>query len=90
MDKQEVENLINNSKQIQDFLAGTVHTLTCSVAGTHICIFKEDVGVSYYYKLPWNKNIDYTIVSDFMKFAIPIISKMIEEERNKNLKKPDF
>lgn len=85
MEKEIIRRLINRNDSLKDFINGTYGYINYCVSGVPVCIFKEDVGVSLYYKLPYNPNFDYEKVVEFMKYAIPILSEMLEEERAKNL-----
>jgi len=92
MNKKDVENIIRSNKEIENFIEGRSGVFNCNVDGVPISIFKENIGTSYYYncRLSWNEKFDYKKVSQFMKYAIPIISKMLEEERFNRLTRPDF
>ncbi|MBR5983640.1 MAG: hypothetical protein IK025_07985 [Bacteroidales bacterium] len=90
MNKQEIENIIKSSNEIKDFIEGRNSVFNCNVEGIPISIYKENIGTSYYYRLPWNAKFDYNKVSKFMRYAIPIISKMLENERDMRLTRPDF
>lgn len=90
MNKQDIESIIKNNEFVQDFLDGKEHPLICRVEGVPIAIYKEGIGASYFYKLPWDERIDYSKVTDFMKYAIPIISELVEKRRDEKLTKSDF
>jgi hypothetical protein len=50
-----------------------------------IYIFKEDVGIGMYYKLPYISNFNYENVVTFVDFAIPILTEMLKKERDNKL-----
>lgn len=80
-----VEDMIKKNKSFHDFVKGEKGCMEFNPYGVQISIFKEETGCGYYYKLPYNESCSYENVVTFMKKAIPIISKMIEEERNRKL-----
>ena len=77
--------MILNDKQFEIFVQSDAGHIEYTVGGIPVIIFKENSGGSFYYKLPYNKAYDYNKLSEFMKTAIPFISKLIEEERKKKL-----
>lgn len=81
----EIESMILKSDQLGAFVQGDLGYIKYTVGDIPVIIFKEDIGGSFYYKLPYNKAYDYNKVLEFMKTAIPFISKLIEEERKKKL-----
>ena len=90
MNRDDIKRLIESSETINDFISGGSSCLPIIVHRIPIFIYKEGIGGSYYYRLPYCEQYDYYKVAEFMRFAIPIISKMIEERREEKLSQPDF
>ena len=80
-----IESLIRSNEVFMDFVKGTRSYMEFCIHGVPISIFKEDIGGSFYYKLPYCEYFDYKEVIDFMKQAIPVLSKLIEKEREDRL-----
>ena len=80
-----IESLIRSNEVFMDFVNGTRSCMEFRIQGVPIYIFKESIGSSFYYKLPYYENFDYKKVIDFMKQAIPVLSKLIEKEKEDRL-----
>ncbi len=88
MTYQEVEKLIKENSHFQDFLTNHHGAMMFEIENVSIVIFKENIGTSFYYRLPYQQDADYTKVCDFMRFAIPILSKSLEQKRTQDLIAP--
>lgn len=89
MTKEEIKTMIENNEGFQGFLNGDKASMSFNIDGVVVFIFKEDVGTSYYYKFPWYEGAKYNSASSFMRQAIPILSKMLEDRRLDNLLAPN-
>lgn len=90
MKKDEIEKQIKQSSLYEDFINNRSGKIGISVKGIPIWILKEEIGVKMYYQLPHDKKYDYSAVSDFLKYAIPVLSDLIEKKRLEKLTKSDF
>lgn len=90
MNKIEVENIIRQSSSFEDFVNNQSGKMEFQINNVPIYIWKENVGAKMYYQLPYNADYDYYAVSDFMRFAIPFLSDLVEKRRQENLSKSDF
>lgn len=59
--------------------------LPIQIGKTHVFIFREDVGVSYYFKYPIVSVDDAAYVGDFMIHAINYLNQEIERNRRDRL-----
>lgn len=84
-EKKAIEEMILNDKLFEKFVQSDAGYIEYKVCGIPIFIIKEEQGSRFYYQLPYNEGYDYNKVTEFMQVAIPIISKLIEEERAKKL-----
>ena len=84
MNKDEVSMLIQESPKLNDFINDSNCYIDFCISGVPVYIFKEDVGVGLYYRLPYNEHFNYEDVASFMKYAIPILSKKLEEKRKQD------
>ena len=89
MTKSGVKKIIEQDPTFSEFVDGNKAYMSFSICGVHVLIFKEDAGTSYYYKLPWQKGLDYPCVETFMKYAIPVLSELLEERRLNKLIAPN-
>lgn len=85
MNKKDVEKIIKESPSFQEFIQGRSGFLSCEVCGVPIVICKESNGVEYYYKLPYSSQYRYNDVECFMRYAIPILSKLVKDKDSENL-----
>ena len=85
MEEEKVRQFIKHNAYLKQFIEGDVGCIEFKVSGVPIIIYKKNVGVEPYYKLPYNPKFNYAEVVDFMKYAIPILSQMLEKERGKQL-----
>lgn len=85
MTQSEIKTMIENNESFQEFINGEKASMSFNISGVPVFIFKEDIGTSYYYKLPWYKGAKYVSVTNFMKQAIPLLSKMLEKKRSDKL-----
>lgn len=81
MNRYEVEKLIDQSSSFEDFICNQHGKLEFQIEGIPIGIYKEEVGVRIYYQLPYDANYDYMVVCDFMKYAIPFLTSLIEKKK---------
>ena len=88
MTREEMVTIVNNNPQLEEFIVNHNAALSFCVAEIPIYIFKEDTGCSYYYRIPYKEGANYADLVDFMKYAIPYLSKKLEERRNENLLAP--
>lgn len=86
--KSGVKKMIEQDSAFSEFVEGNKAYMSFSICGVQVLIFKEDVGTSYYYKLPWQNGLDYPCVKTFMKYAIPVLSEILEERRLNKLIAP--
>ena len=84
-----VRNMIEQNPAFNDFLDGNKAYMSFSICDVQVLIFKEDEGTSYYYKLPWHEGVNYAGVRTFMRYAIPILSELLEEKRLDKLIAPN-
>ena len=80
-----IEDIIRKDKNLEAFVKGSMGRFDFNLNSVQISIFKEEERVRYYYRLPFDESCSYKDVEAFMKEATPVISKMIEEERNRKL-----
>ena len=85
MIKNEVKKIIEGANNFNEFINGSIGYIDINVYNLPIRIYRKNVGAEMYYMLPYNKDFNYRGVVIFMKYAIPILTEMIEKERQKNL-----
>lgn len=88
MTKFEVKRMIEQNATFREFIEGKSASMTFAPCGITVIIYKEIVGAKYYYKLPWYEGVNYDGVRTFMKYAIPILSGIIEAKRREDLMAP--
>lgn len=88
MTKTEVEKIIKENPCFQQFIEDPHASMCVDVVNIPILIYKEGVGVSFYYRFPQDSNADYSDAYDFMRYAYPIISRALEKKREENLYAP--
>jgi len=88
MTKFEVKKMIEQNDSFREFIEGKSAFMTFYPYSVQVLIFKEDIGTGYYYKVPWHKGVEYNGVRTFMKYAIPILSEMLEAKRKEDLIAP--
>ena len=59
--------------------------LPIRIGKTSIFIFRESVGVSYYFQYPIESVEEAINVCDFMRHATPYLNQVIEQKRHENL-----
>ena len=84
-----VKKMIEKNPVFNEFLDGNKACMSFAICGVQVLIFKEDLGTSYYYKLPWQTGLDYPCVKTFMRYAIPVLSELLEERRLNKLIAPN-
>jgi len=84
-----VKKMIEQNPAFSEFLDGNKACMDFSIGEVKVLIFKEDVGTNYYYKLPWHEGLNYAGVKTFMRYAIPILSELLEEKRLNKLIAPN-
>ena len=72
-----------------DFIKGNEGHVEFTIGDVPVIVFKGGTGVELYYRLPYNSSYDYSSVVDFLKYAIPEISKEVEKYRDMNLMSED-
>lgn len=90
MNKTELQQLIESSVGFDDFIDGKQSQLKVIACGVPIYIYREDNYSDYYYQLPYNAEYDYSAAIEFLKNAIPIISRILNEKNTQRLTKSDF
>ena len=85
MTKEEVEKIVRNNSKIKSFIENDLGLLEFNICSCPIFIIKEEEGVSYAYKLPYSAEFDYSLIKDFMQYAIPEVNRMIEKKRANEL-----
>ena len=89
MSKQEIIELIHANEWLMDFIKGNEGHVEFTIGDVPVIVFKGGTGVELYYRLPYNSSYDYSSVVDFLKYAIPEISKEVEKYRDMNLMSED-
>ena len=88
MTNDEIVKIVNNNPQLNDFIINHNGALSFCIADVPVYIFKEDIGCSYFYRIPYRASANYADLIDFMRYAIPYLSKKLEERRDENLLAP--
>ncbi len=83
-----VKAFLKNNPDYMNFITGTTCRITYDLAKTRFLIIREEVGVKFYYPSPYRKENNYLAVEDFIKSAKPILDKVVEDNRKKNLMDP--
>ena len=89
MTREEIVKIVESKPQLEEFIVNHNAALSFCIAGIPIYIFKEDMGCSYYYRIPYKEGANYADLIDFMKHAIPYLSKKLEEKRSEDLLAPE-
>lgn len=87
MNESKIKELIVNNSMFQYFVSNQSASIEFVIKNVPVVIYKEESGTSFYYKVPYDKNYDYACIVEFMKIAIPVLNKMIDEERTNHLMK---
>lgn len=90
MNKQEIENYIKKHEAFQAFVKEGCGFIDCIISNVHVRIYKEEVGCQFYYKIKDTENANYKEVVEFMEYAIPTLSRLIEEERERQRRNKGF
>lgn len=85
MNREQIIQLVRSHIKIVDFVKNNSSSIEFNIDGVPIIIFKEEVGTSFYYKIPFKQEYMYDNIVDFMRIAIPELSKLVENERDKKL-----
>lgn len=85
LDENQIEKLIVNNPKINSFINNDEGMLPVSYRGEPIYIIKEEIGVQYYFKLPYSEGVCYEKIDEFMQICVKIISRLVEEKRKKDL-----
>lgn len=85
MGKDNIIQLLHNNPRFVDFVRNNYSSMEFEIYGVPVVILKEDIGASFYYKIPFDSSYNYELIADFMRIAIPELQKLIEKEREKNL-----
>lgn len=86
MTQNEIEQMIVSSPSYENFIIGSRSHLDIIVGGVRTYVFKNiDSTVDLYYQLPYSPNMNYDDVRDYMKYAIPFLSKCLKEHDIENL-----
>ena len=81
-----VEKKLKSSIGLNSFLSGTGQGyLFLSFGRSRVVLFREDIGVSYYFLYPIIDVNDAANINEFMRIAIPYLNHYLEENREKNV-----
>lgn len=83
--KESIREMIFKNENIQSFISNPTWYIDVYFMGEPIRITKEDVGVKYYFHLPYSTDVDYSRIGAFMEVCVEIISELLEENRKHNL-----
>ena len=84
-DKKIISKMIRNNQDVQSFISEPNGLMHIEFHGQPIVFFKEGVGASYYFKLPYSRDVDYRGIKSFMKVCVDCIGELIEEKRAKDI-----
>ena len=84
-ERETVREMIRNNKDVQSFISEPTGSMQIKFRGQPIVVFKEGVGASYYFKLPYSKEVDYRGIKSFMKDCVECIGELIVEKRESNI-----
>lgn len=77
-----VERKLQSVSGLDSFLSGVGRGyLFLEFGRTRVAVFREDIGVSYYYLYPILDISEAVNVNEFMRIAIPYLSNKLEENR---------
>lgn len=80
MKKADIENLIKQNADLENFIKGKKACLGQRIGNVEILIYKENLStVSYYYQCPYDHDTDYSTVCEYMNNAIPILKELLEK-----------
>ena len=82
MNKTELNKFLNRG-DIKEFIGNDKLMLLFVYDQCPMYIVKENIGVGFY--LQFDNTRDYSRIKEFVLEAKPILSKMLEEKRNKEL-----
>lgn len=85
LNRESIRELIKNNKSLKSFISGDTGIMPIDDFGLPIVIFKEDVGASYYFRLPLDQNVDYSGVETIIKECVKYISELLEEKRDSEI-----
>ncbi len=88
MDASTVKNMILHDACFQNFINNSRASMCVEIGTIPIIIFKEDVGINFYFRLPRQSDTDYSEVYEFMRHAYPILSTLLEQKRKESLLGP--
>ena len=80
-----VERKLRQTTGFDSFLSLKRGYLPVRIGKTDIFIFREEIGISYYYPYPIFSVEDAIQVNDFMSFAFPFLCRNIEQSEKKYL-----
>ncbi len=86
----EIKRQIESSEGFNDFIDGKYPQFEVIVCGVPVYIYRKGNCAGYHYQQPCNAGYNYNDVSEYMKYAIPIISKMLAERESQRLPRSDF
>ncbi len=86
----EIKRKIESSEGFNDFIDGKYPQFEVIVCGVPVYIYRKGNCADYHYQQPCNAGYNYNDVSEYMKYAIPIISKMLAERESQRLPRSDF
>ena len=84
-DKETISKMIRNNQNVQSFISEPNGSMHINFHGQPIVIFKEGIGASYFFKLPYSKDVDYRGIKSFMKVCVDCIGELIEEKQEKDI-----
>ena len=80
-----VERKLLQTTGFDSFLSLKRGYLPVRIGKTEIFIFREEIGISYYYRYPIFSVEEAQHVNDFMSFAFPILSEKLEQSEKEYL-----
>ena len=84
METNEVIDFLMSLNDYGAFVSGKKGKLCFTIYEVEVVIFREEIGANYYYRQPCDEKKPYCKVCEFMKIAIPYLSKKIENHRDED------
>lgn len=81
---------IESNEGFNDFIDGKRSQFEVNVCGVPVYIYWNGDCGELYYQQPCIAGYNYNDVLEYMKYAIPIISKMLAERKSQKLPRSDF
>lgn len=81
-----VERKLRSVSGLDSFLSGVGRGYLFLTFGTmRVAVFREDIGVSYYYLHPISDVKEAVNVNEFMRIAVPYLGNILEQNRKSAL-----